>query len=273
MKLCFTLDMACRTSASKEITSTAHLLKYRSSQTFRSAPVTQTLYGSSCSKPSAPDHWKFGRSESRSSANSQLQFRCAAKAVQQYLLRSELCGFALFKPFMASESEPGSRGYRTGESGCGKKYPASLQGLRRNQPVHERRHSNYNALQARMQTRFTKGGLATVSYTWSQALSNGSAYNYQPQDSKNLYADYGPANFNQPKILSSAMFIHFRSGRMSTLGTSKLPAVGRSQVLLASRVVCRSTLLCPLYQVAPSAGQRSRAIFTTVAQRPNLVRA
>ncbi len=61
-------------------------------------------------------------------------------------------------------------------------------------------HTTYNALQARMQSRFSKGGLVTLAYTWSQALGNGSAYNYAPQDSTNLYADYGPVNSNQPKI-------------------------------------------------------------------------
>ena len=31
-------------------------------------------------------------------------------------------------------------------------------------------HSNYNSLQTRMQTRFNKGGLVTLSFTWSQSL-------------------------------------------------------------------------------------------------------
>ena len=61
-------------------------------------------------------------------------------------------------------------------------------------------HSNYNSLQARMQTRFSKGGIVTLSYTWAKSLTDGSAYNYQPQDSTNIHADYGPANFSQPKI-------------------------------------------------------------------------
>ena len=60
--------------------------------------------------------------------------------------------------------------------------------------------SNYNSLQARLQTRFRKGGLVSLSYTWSKALTDGSTFDYQPQDSYNLHADYGPANFNQPKI-------------------------------------------------------------------------
>ncbi|HEY9138720.1 MAG TPA: TonB-dependent receptor [Terriglobus sp.] len=60
--------------------------------------------------------------------------------------------------------------------------------------------SNYNSLQARLQTRFTHGGLVSLSYTWSQCLANGSSFDYQPQDSYNLGADYGPCSFNQPKI-------------------------------------------------------------------------
>jgi hypothetical protein len=62
--------------------------------------------------------------------------------------------------------------------------------------------ANYNSLQARMQTHFKTGGLFTASFTWSQALTNGSAYNYQPQDSLNPLVDYGPASYNQPKILA-----------------------------------------------------------------------
>src|SRR6185437_961226 len=60
--------------------------------------------------------------------------------------------------------------------------------------------ANYNSLQAHTQTRFSKGGLVSLSYTWSKALSEGSAYNYQPQDSFNLHGDYGPASYNQPQI-------------------------------------------------------------------------
>src|SRR6185369_3626422 len=48
--------------------------------------------------------------------------------------------------------------------------------------------------------RFKQGGLVTISYTWSKALTMGSAFDYQPQDSFNLAADYGPASYNQPKI-------------------------------------------------------------------------
>lgn len=60
--------------------------------------------------------------------------------------------------------------------------------------------ANYNSLQFRMQTRFKRGGLVTVSYTWSKALTDGSAFDYQPQDSFNIHGDYGPATYNQPKI-------------------------------------------------------------------------
>lgn len=60
--------------------------------------------------------------------------------------------------------------------------------------------SNYNSLQTRLQTRFRQGGLITLSYTWNKALTDGSSFDYQPQNSFDIHADYGPASYTQPKI-------------------------------------------------------------------------
>ena len=127
--------------------------------------------------------------------------------------------------------------------------------------------SNYNSLQARMQTRFNKGGLVTLAYTWSQNLTNGSAYNYQPQDSTNLGADYGPANYNQPKIFVASyvyplpFWLHERSWYKE--------AVGGWQVSGITRVANG----LPINVIQPSGQSVAGNLVTTssVAQRPNLV--
>jgi hypothetical protein len=69
--------------------------------------------------------------------------------------------------------------------------------------------SNYNSLQSRLQMNFKQGGVANLSYTWSQALTEGSTFDYQPQDSFNPHADYGPANFNQPQIFVASYVYPF----------------------------------------------------------------
>jgi Carboxypeptidase regulatory-like domain/TonB dependent receptor len=133
-------------------------------------------------------------------------------------------------------------------------------------------HSNYNALQARFQTHFSKGGLATVSYTWSQALSNGSAYNYQPQDSKNLYADYGPASFNQPKILSVSyvyplpFWQNEHTWYKQALGGWQVSGITRIASGLPINVTMPTLSGGPSFSGAAVAGN-----LTTVAQRPNLI--
>ncbi|MGI4756592.1 MAG: carboxypeptidase regulatory-like domain-containing protein [Janthinobacterium lividum] len=60
--------------------------------------------------------------------------------------------------------------------------------------------SNYHSLQVRTQTRLRQGGLITLSYTWNKALTDGSSFDYQPQNSYDIHADYGPASYTQPKI-------------------------------------------------------------------------
>ncbi|MDE1177310.1 MAG: TonB-dependent receptor [Edaphobacter sp.] len=60
--------------------------------------------------------------------------------------------------------------------------------------------ANYNSLQSRLQMNFQQGGIINFSYTWSKALTEGSTFDYQPQNSFNLGADYGPANYSQPQI-------------------------------------------------------------------------
>jgi hypothetical protein len=128
-------------------------------------------------------------------------------------------------------------------------------------------HSNYNSLQTRLQTHFNQGGLVTLSFTWSQSLTNGSAYNYSPQDSTNLAADYGPANFNQPKIFVASyvyplpFWLHDRTWYKQILGGWQLSGITR----IASGL--------PINVIQPSAQSVAGNLVTTanVAQRPNLV--
>jgi hypothetical protein len=127
--------------------------------------------------------------------------------------------------------------------------------------------ANYNSLQVRMQTRFSSGGLATVSYTWSQALTEGSTFDYQPQDSTNLSADYGPASYNQPKIFVASyvypipFWQHEHEWYKQALGGWQLSGITRISSGL------------PINVIQPSGLSVAGNLVTTanVAQRPNLV--
>ena len=128
-------------------------------------------------------------------------------------------------------------------------------------------HSNYNSFQARLQTRFRKGGLVSMSYTWSKSLTNGSSFNYAPQDSTNLYADYGPANYNQPKIfvLSYVYPLPFWQHEH----TWYKQAAGGWQVSGITRIANG----LPINVIQPTGQSVAGNLVTTssVAQRPNLV--
>jgi hypothetical protein len=128
-------------------------------------------------------------------------------------------------------------------------------------------HSNYNALQARMQTHFSKGGLVTLSYTWSKSLTDGSTFDYQPQDSTNIHADYGPANYTQPKIFVASyvypipFWQHEHEWYKQVLGGWQLSGITR----IANGL--------PINVIQPSGQSVAGNLVTTanVAQRPNLV--
>jgi hypothetical protein len=61
-------------------------------------------------------------------------------------------------------------------------------------------NSNYNSLQAQLRKPFQNGGIATLAYTWSKGLTDSQQYNYEPMNSYNLRADYGPAYYNRPQV-------------------------------------------------------------------------
>jgi len=60
--------------------------------------------------------------------------------------------------------------------------------------------TNYQSLQARLLKQMRHGGTVSLSYTWSKSLTDAPYYNYNPQDSTNIRADYGPSSFNTPQI-------------------------------------------------------------------------
>jgi hypothetical protein len=128
-------------------------------------------------------------------------------------------------------------------------------------------HVNYNSLQARMQTRFNQGGLVTLSFTWSQALTNGSTFDYQPQDSLNPLNDYGPANYSQPKIFVASyvyplpFWRHEHEWYKNALGGWQVSGITRISSGL------------PVQVIQPSGLSVAGNLVTTanVAQRPNLV--
>jgi len=127
--------------------------------------------------------------------------------------------------------------------------------------------SNYNSLQARMQTRFSKGGLVTLAYTWSKSLTDGSTFDYQPQDSNNIHGDYGPANYNQPKIFVASyvyplpFWQHEHTWYKQVLGGWQISGITR----IASGL--------PINVTQPSGLSVAGNLVTTanVAQRPNIV--
>lgn len=130
--------------------------------------------------------------------------------------------------------------------------------------------SNYNSLQARMQTRFSKGGLVTLSYTWSKALTDGSTFDYQPQDSNNIHADYGPANYNQPKIFVASYVFPIPFWQHESVWYKKV--LGGWQVSGLTRIANG----LPINVILPSgsataAGSGNLVGTNSVAQRPNLV--
>jgi len=127
--------------------------------------------------------------------------------------------------------------------------------------------ANYNSMQVRVQSRFGTSGIATVSWTWSKALTNGSTFDYQPQDSTNLHADYGPANYNQPKIFVASYVYPIPFWQKEHEWYKQ--AIGGWQLSGITRIANG----LPINVIQPSGLSVAGNLVTTasVAQRPNLV--
>lgn len=59
----------------------------------------------------------------------------------------------------------------------------------------------YNSLQSSFQKRFGRAGSLSTAFTWASARTDANAYNYQPRDSYDLRADWGPSNYNRRLVL------------------------------------------------------------------------
>ena len=70
-------------------------------------------------------------------------------------------------------------------------------------------NSSYNSLQAQFQQRFRNNSMVVVNYTWSHALTDGSAINSypliaQPQDIRDIKAEYGPSAYDRRQIFTAS---------------------------------------------------------------------
>ena len=67
-----------------------------------------------------------------------------------------------------------------------------------------RYNSNYHALQAYMQRRFSGASQVTLSYTWSHNLTDNqtSSNNASPQDTFDIRSDYGPATLDRRHVIT-----------------------------------------------------------------------
>ncbi len=61
-------------------------------------------------------------------------------------------------------------------------------------------NSSYNSMQMQIKRQMTSGGLVSMSYTWSRAITDSSAYNEQPMDSFNFKAERGLATFHRAHV-------------------------------------------------------------------------
>lgn len=85
--------------------------------------------------------------------------------------------------------------------------------------------SNYNSLQAQLRHRFTHNSIVVANYTWSHALTDGSATNQYPlsappQDTYDLKAEYGPTTFDRRHIFTASYvyYVPFFESQQSVAG-------------------------------------------------------
>ena len=83
------------------------------------------------------------------------------------------------------------------------------------QMVDSSANSNYHALSAKLQQRFTRGLTYLVGYTWSKSIDSGSAIrnndgdNQWPADSYNLHRERALSQFNVGRRFVASVDAHF----------------------------------------------------------------
>ena len=87
--------------------------------------------------------------------------------------------------------------------------------------------SNYNALQARFEQRFSSGLTLLNSFTWEHSLDNASASlegnTPSPQDANNISRDYGQSDYNVPLINITSLVYDLPFGRGRHFGREMNP--------------------------------------------------
>jgi hypothetical protein len=139
--------------------------------------------------------------------------------------------------------------------GIGPSVPGALTGLYTNL-------SNYNAMQLTLQKQMSYGLLASVNFTWSKMLDDqdtsgwgshyGSAYY---QDAYNPSANYGPSNFNSPRMFKGYLvyFVPIGNGHQllnQGIGAAVLGGWKVSSIFLANA----GTPFTPIMSSATNAG-------------------
>ena len=131
-------------------------------------------------------------------------------------------------------------------------------------------HSNYNALQAKLERRFENGFQSLISYTFSKTMDNGSNswYNGTPRNSYDVNADYGVSDADVKQIASMAATyeLPFGKGKMFLNKGFAAYVVGGWQLNALGSLHSGSPVVLAAYGDPANIGNTN----TTYA-RPNLV--
>ena len=156
--------------------------------------------------------------------------------------------------------------------GIGPSVPGALTGLYNNV-------SNYNAMQVSLQKQMGFGLLADVNFTWSKLLDDqdtsgwgshyGAAYY---QDAFNPSANYGPSNFNSPRMFKGYLVYQLPVGRghgmfQSGIGDAVLGGWKASSLFLANA----GTPFTPIMSSATNAGALDGYWYPNLAGNPGAV--
>ena len=101
-------------------------------------------------------------------------------------------------------------------------------------------HSNYNALQVKVEKTYSDGMSLLASYTWSKTMDNNTAgwYSGSPQNSYNVNADYGVSNADRGQIFAGAATYQLPFGKGRTWLQDGIPSavLGNWQFNVIGRV-------------------------------------